>query len=57
MRALTAIVRKLHRDEGGATAVEYGLIVAAIAGVIVVVMVLLGNKVNNTLGRVASKMP
>ena len=57
MRALRAIAQKLHRDEGGATAVEYGLIVAAIAGVIVVVMILLGNKVNNTLGKVASKMP
>ena len=46
---------KLWKDEEGATAVEYGLIVAAIAGVIIVVMILLGNKVNNTLGNVASQ--
>ena len=50
-------LKKLWKDEEGATAVEYGLIVAAIAGVIIVVMILLGNKVNNTLGNVASKMP
>jgi pilus assembly protein Flp/PilA len=48
---------KLWKDEKGATAVEYGLIVAAIAGVIIVVVFLLGNKVNNTLNNVASKMP
>ncbi len=48
---------KLWKDEKGATAVEYGLIVAAIAGLIIVVMFLLGNKVNNTLGNVANKMP
>jgi pilus assembly protein Flp/PilA len=50
-------LKKLWKDEQGATAVEYGLIVAAIAGVIIVVMILLGNKVNNTLGNVAAKMP
>jgi pilus assembly protein Flp/PilA len=48
---------KLWKDEKGATAVEYGLIVAAIAGVIIVVVALLGNKINNTLNNVASKMP
>ena len=38
---------KLFRDEEGATAVEYGLIVAAIAGVIIVVVFLLGGKISN----------
>lgn len=34
---------KLHRDEErGATAVEYGLLIALIAGVIIAVVVLLG---------------
>ena len=50
-------LKKLIRDEEGATAVEYGLIVAAIAGLIVVVVFLLGGKVNNAFGNVASKMP
>ena len=48
---------KLWKDEKGATAVEYGLIVAAIAGVIIVVVFLMCNKVNNTLANVANKMP
>jgi pilus assembly protein Flp/PilA len=48
---------KLWKDEEGATAVEYGLIVAAIAGLIVVVVWLLGGKVNNALKNVATSMP
>ena len=47
---------KLVKDEEGATAVEYGLIVAAIAGLIIVVVFLLGNKVNNAFNNVASHM-
>lgn len=35
------------RDEKGATAVEYGMIVALIAAVIVVVVGLLGGKIND----------
>lgn len=36
-----------RRDEQGASAVEYGLLVAAIAALIVVVVFLLGNVVND----------
>jgi pilus assembly protein Flp/PilA len=43
---------KLFRDEEGATAVEYGLIVAAIAAVIIVVVVVLGQKMNNAYQKV-----
>ena len=43
---------KLLKDEEGATAVEYGLIVAAIAGVIIAVVFLLGNKVKNQFNNV-----
>jgi pilus assembly protein Flp/PilA len=50
-------LKKLIKDEEGATAVEYGLIVAAIAGLIIVVVFLLGNKVNNAFSNVASHMP
>jgi pilus assembly protein Flp/PilA len=49
--------RALLKDESGATAVEYGLIVAAIAGLIIVVVFLLGKKVNNAFSNVASHMP
>jgi pilus assembly protein Flp/PilA len=48
---------KLFRDEEGATAVEYGLIVAAIAGLIIAVVFVLGKKVNNTFNNVQAAMP
>jgi pilus assembly protein Flp/PilA len=50
-------MKALLKDESGATAVEYGLIVAAIAGLIIVVVFLLGKKVNNAFSNVASHMP
>jgi pilus assembly protein Flp/PilA len=50
-------LKKLIKDEEGATAVEYGLIVAAIAGLIIVVVFLLGKKVNNAFSNVAAHMP
>jgi pilus assembly protein Flp/PilA len=56
LTTMKAIVRLL-RDETGATAVEYGLIVAAIAGLIVLVVFVLGNKINNAFSNVAQAMP
>jgi pilus assembly protein Flp/PilA len=50
-------LKKLMKDDQGATAVEYGLIVAAIAGLIIVVVFLLGNRVNNAFNNVAAHMP
>jgi pilus assembly protein Flp/PilA len=54
---MLANLKALYRDESGATAVEYGLIVAAIAGLIIVVVFLLGNKVKNSFNNVATHMP
>ena len=51
------ILARLLRDEEGATAVEYGLIVAAIAGVIAVVVFALGPKVNNQFTKVNTALP
>ncbi|HEY4186180.1 MAG TPA: Flp family type IVb pilin [Polyangia bacterium] len=48
---------KLLRDEEGATAVEYGLIVAAIAGLIIAIVFVLGKKVQNTFNNVQAAMP
>jgi pilus assembly protein Flp/PilA len=48
---------KLFKDEEGATAVEYGLIVAAIAGVIIAVVMVMGNKVKNTFNNVQAALP
>lgn len=47
---------KLLNDEEGATAVEYGLIVAAIAAVIAAVVVVIGKKTNNALQTVSNQM-
>lgn len=49
-------LKKLLKDEEGATALEYGLIAAAIAGVIITVVYLLGGRINNTLNNVAVHM-
>jgi Flp pilus assembly pilin Flp len=48
------VLGQLIRDEEGATALEYSLMAAAVAGVIVVVAFLLGGKAYNSLNRVAS---
>ena len=42
----TATFHAVHRGDRGATAVEYGLMVALIAAVIVGVVAALGNKIN-----------
>lgn len=49
-------VRRSGRDRG-ATAVEYGLLVALIAGVIIVVITALGVKLDGVFSSVTSKMP
>ena len=47
------------KDEEGATAVEYGLMVAAIAGVIIAVVFLLGEEISDLFediqGRIADR--
>jgi pilus assembly protein Flp/PilA len=48
---------RLVQDDQGATAVEYGLIVAAIAGLILAVIFVLGNKLNNTFNNIQSSIP
>ena len=50
-------IKSLMKDEKGATAVEYGLIVAAIAAVIIVIVISLGDKVQSAFNDVDSKMP
>jgi pilus assembly protein Flp/PilA len=45
------------RDDEGATAVEYGLLVALIAVVIIVAVGLLGGKINAAFTSINSKLP
>ena len=40
------LLKRLFREEEGATAVEYGIMVAAIAAVIVAVVFLIGVEIN-----------
>ena len=57
MRSFFAtIASRLRRDQRGATAVEYGIMVALIAVVIIVAVTLLGNNLNSTFQDVACKV-
>ena len=51
---MVAIIKRFVGDEEGATAMEYALMAAAIAGVIVAVAFLFGNKVKNSISNVAA---
>jgi len=48
------MVKKFFRDEAGATAVEYGLMVALIAVVIIVAVTTLGQNLNAKFDNVAT---
>lgn len=48
---------QLFRDEEGATALEYGLLAALIAAVIIGAVTALGTKVSSTFNTVAGAMP
>jgi pilus assembly protein Flp/PilA len=57
MKTLMRSLNVFCRDERAATAVEYGLIVAAIAGLIIAVVFVLGNKVSNAFNNVQGALP
>jgi pilus assembly protein Flp/PilA len=52
----TYVTSLLNRDDRGATAVEYGLMVGLIALVIIAAVVLLGNNLNSIFGKAASSI-
>ena len=47
---------RFYEDEMGATAIEYGLIAAGIAGAIIAVVSTLGTNVNATFSSVSSQL-
>ncbi|GAB5078103.1 Flp family type IVb pilin [Arthrobacter sp. AD-310] len=53
----TNLMIRLRRDEKGATAVEYGIMVALIAVVIIIAVSLLGNNLSSMFNNVAGKVP
>ena len=48
---------RLKKDEKGATAVEYGLMVGLIAVVIIAAVTLLGNQLNALFASIAAALP
>lgn len=54
---MTKAIQGLWADESGATAVEYGLMVAAIAAVIIAVVFSVGTKVSASFTSVDSQLP
>ena len=45
-------IKNFWNEEDGATAVEYGIMVAAIAAVIITVVISIGGKVDSAMGTV-----
>ena len=57
MKSMMKKVKTFLADEQGATAVEYGLLVALIAAVIVTIVVTLGQQINNAFTTISGKLP
>ena len=55
-KAIARFINRLSSDEKGATAIEYGLIAALIAVVIIGVVSLVGIDLGNTFNNVANKL-
>jgi pilus assembly protein Flp/PilA len=51
---MKSLVSRFLKDESGATAIEYGLIAALIAVVIIGVLTTIGGNLNARLGQVAA---
>ena len=49
-----SLLRRLRLDESGATAIEYGLIAAGIAVVIIAAIALAGGALQNTFNTIAN---
>jgi pilus assembly protein Flp/PilA len=54
---MSKFMTRFVKDESGATAIEYGLIVALIAVVIVTAVTTLGGKLNGAFTTVGSSIP
>ncbi len=50
------LIRKLRRDEEGATAIEYGLIAALISVAAIIAMQALGTSLSNMFSAVSTKL-
>jgi len=56
MVSLTRAVRKFVRDEEGAALVEYGILIALIAVVCIVLVATVGNKISQKFSEINAKL-
>ena len=56
MKTLTARIKNFLCDESGASAVEYGIMIAAIAAVIITLVIAVGSKTNNAFNKIDNSM-
>ncbi|MCH7922856.1 MAG: Flp family type IVb pilin [Nitrospinae bacterium] len=56
MKKIRKLIGKLRRDEKGVTALEYGLLEALIAGVIILSVQSLGSTIDTTFTNIESAM-
>ncbi len=54
---MSKFVTRFMKDESGATAIEYGLIAALIAVVLVTALTALGTKLTGTFNKVSTALP
>ncbi len=54
---MSKFVTRFLKDESGATAIEYGLIAALIAVVLITAMNTLSTKISGTFTKIATAMP
>jgi pilus assembly protein Flp/PilA len=57
MKDLFTKVKTFILDEEGASAVEYGLLVALIAAIIITTVTILGTKINQAFQKVVDNLP
>ena len=53
---MTTLMKRFAKDESGATAIEYGLIAALVAVVIITTLTTLGNNLKNVFTNVAANL-
>jgi pilus assembly protein Flp/PilA len=53
---MKTILRKICKDEKGATAIEYGLIAALIAVILITSLGLLGNNIGSRFNQIANRV-
>ncbi|WP_011298788.1 Flp family type IVb pilin [Cupriavidus necator] len=56
MQKLTTMLKQFIRDEEGVTAIEYGLIAALIAVVIIASVAIVGTQLNSTFSKIGTSL-